>query len=80
MSDFKKGDFLVSKTNHNGLTIGKHYEIIELYISGYIGIMDDNSNYWNYHISDTNDYYYYNKFFYNKSDIRDIKLRQLGIR
>ena len=83
MSDFKKGDFLISKTNDNGLTIGKHYEIIDEYISStnmcYLGIIDDNSNYWNYHLIDTNDEYYYNKFFYNKSEIRDMKLKELGI-
>ena len=75
MIEFKKGDFLVSKTNDTGLTIGKHYEIIDEYISSpnmcYLGIIDDNSNYWNYHLSD------YNKFFYSKSEIRDMKLKEI---
>jgi len=78
MIDFKKGDFLVSKTNNNSLTIGTHYEIVRIE-KEYYYIIDNNSNPWYYSMKKTTHNYYYNKFFYNKSDLRDLKLKELGI-
>lgn len=78
MIDFKKGDLLVSKTNDNGLTIGKHYEIVRIE-KGYYYIIDNYSNPWYYSIKKTTHNWYYNEFFYSKSELRDMKLKELGI-
>jgi hypothetical protein len=83
MSDFKVGDKLISKVNDCGLTKGKQYRINRITITTdayYLDINDDHGNTWHYTITDDqNIAYYYADYFYTKSELRDMKLTELGI-
>jgi len=84
MSEFKIGDKLTSKANDCGLTKGKKYRIFDIEIvvnTTYININNDNGDRWCFHTinNDKNIAYYYADYFYTKSDLRDMKLNELGI-
>ena len=77
---YRKDDILIGKINSIvfSLTKGKEYKITRIDINNFIYIMDDNYNERFYNES-INDEFYIGKFFYNKSDIRIMKLKELGI-
>jgi len=82
MSEFKIGDKLTSKANDCGLTKGKKYRIFDIEIIAnltYISIYDDHGNIWHYNINNESSAYYYVDYFYTKSELRDMKLNELGI-
>jgi hypothetical protein len=82
MSEFKVGDKLISKLSYNSLTLGKQYRINRINITTdtyYVEINDDRGQTWHYDIDDKNSGYYYADYFYTKSELRDMKLKELGI-
>ena len=81
MSEFKVGDKLISKVNDCGLTKGKQYRINFIdFDRSYLDLFDDYDNIWHYNINDDqNIAYYYADYFYTKSELRDMKLKELGI-
>ena len=86
MSEFKISDKLISKVNDCGLTKGKQYMISKIeivVITTYINIYDDHGDRWCFHTINNDKniayYYYYADYFYTKSELRDMKLNELGI-
>ena len=83
MSEFKIGDKLISKLSYNSLTLGKQYRINRINITTdtyYVEINDDRGQTWHYDIDDKDICgYYYADYFYTKSELRDMKLNELGI-
>jgi hypothetical protein len=76
---YRKGDILIGKTNSNdfSLTKGKDYKITRIG-DDFIYIMDDRSCERNYSES-INSIFYIGYFFHTKSELRIMKLKELGI-
>ena len=79
---FKKGEILVAKRNSiysykDCLTERKQYKI-EKVLNLTLVITDDDHKKW-YLVCVEDDAYYYGNFFYTKKELRDIKLKEIGI-
>ena len=77
---YRKGDILIGKINaiDFSLTKGKEYKITRIDNNDFIYIMDDSFS-ERYYLESINNEFYIGDFFYTKSELRIMKLKELGI-